>query len=270
MTELPDPEKNGAEYRKRATIFAVKMEQPFVVPTLEGVMSGKAGDWLAKGIHDELYPIDAKIFNESYTIVPVETDEGDPIPKPSWKCKEDGKVFDSEYLAFQHNLSHGRLSIRASELGDYFEITSGVKLTKETNDRLDVLMSRAARYFFKGQSPFDPENYGELGLGPTEAIGLSRAIGCALELSVRNASVFHDYLVEKWANQALGTGSKLADIDASDRDELAKVIVARLDYIKNGIIVGRKNGVDWQEVNKNIDSLKAPIEALGLKPPTKT
>jgi hypothetical protein len=54
------------EYRKTATTFAVRMEEPFEVDTLEGLHTGKAGDWLAVGAAGELYPIDAAVFAATY------------------------------------------------------------------------------------------------------------------------------------------------------------------------------------------------------------
>ena len=54
------------EYRKKTTIHAVRMETQFKVATLEGTVKGKAGDWLAKGVNGELYPINAEIFEKTY------------------------------------------------------------------------------------------------------------------------------------------------------------------------------------------------------------
>jgi len=53
-------------YRKKTTIEAVQMKEEFSVWTLEGKMRGKAGDFLAKGIEGELYPIDSEIFFKTY------------------------------------------------------------------------------------------------------------------------------------------------------------------------------------------------------------
>lgn len=50
------------EYRKTSTTFAVRMEEPFEVETLEGVHLAKAGDFLAVGQAGEMYPIDAAVF----------------------------------------------------------------------------------------------------------------------------------------------------------------------------------------------------------------
>ena len=63
---LPDPELAGKRFRKKTTIFAIRMSEPFKVETLEGTMEGKAGDWLAKGVQGEYYPIDAQIFERTY------------------------------------------------------------------------------------------------------------------------------------------------------------------------------------------------------------
>lgn len=57
------------EYRKISTTFATRMEDPFEVETLEGLHSGKAGDWLAVGQAGEMYPIDASVFAATYELV---------------------------------------------------------------------------------------------------------------------------------------------------------------------------------------------------------
>lgn len=66
--DLTHPSVPGtfAEYRKSTTIFAIRVDQPFEVDTLEGRHTGKAGDYLAVGIHGEMYPIDAAVFAASY------------------------------------------------------------------------------------------------------------------------------------------------------------------------------------------------------------
>ena len=55
-----------AEYRKTTTILACRMDRPFEVETLEGVMEAQPGDWLAVGVAGELYPIAADVFARSY------------------------------------------------------------------------------------------------------------------------------------------------------------------------------------------------------------
>ena len=57
------------EYRKTATIKAGKIPIPFIVDTLEGTFTGKAGDWLAEGIDGERYIIDDVIFQKTYEAV---------------------------------------------------------------------------------------------------------------------------------------------------------------------------------------------------------
>jgi hypothetical protein len=58
------------EYRKTQTILATRISEPFEVETLEGLHTGKAGDWLAVGAHGECYPIDADVFADTYEEVP--------------------------------------------------------------------------------------------------------------------------------------------------------------------------------------------------------
>lgn len=60
------------EYRKTATTRAVRIGEPFTVDTLEGRMTGRAGDFLAVGVAGERYPVAAEIMAASYTPV----DEG--------------------------------------------------------------------------------------------------------------------------------------------------------------------------------------------------
>jgi hypothetical protein len=57
-------------YRKIATVLAVQMDEPFVVTTLEGVIHGKAGDWLAEANTDraERWVIGNAVFAETYAI----------------------------------------------------------------------------------------------------------------------------------------------------------------------------------------------------------
>jgi hypothetical protein len=68
---LPDPQKVGREYRRKAdtTIYAVKMPAPFKVETLHGVVEADAGDWLAKGALADFYPIADNVFRRTYELV---------------------------------------------------------------------------------------------------------------------------------------------------------------------------------------------------------
>lgn len=53
-------------YRKTVLTYATPIDEDFEVDTLEGVHTGKAGDYLAVGPHGEMYPIDVHVFLESY------------------------------------------------------------------------------------------------------------------------------------------------------------------------------------------------------------
>lgn len=55
-----------AAYRKTTLTYAAKVSVPFTVETLEGPMTGKAGDYLAVGPAGEMYPIAADVFEASY------------------------------------------------------------------------------------------------------------------------------------------------------------------------------------------------------------
>ena len=66
------------EFTKISPIKAVKMTEPFEVATLEGKMKGKEGDWLAQGIEGERWPIDAAIFDKTYTKEGLQAPYGTP------------------------------------------------------------------------------------------------------------------------------------------------------------------------------------------------
>lgn len=53
-------------WRKTALTYAVQVNEDFEVDTLEGLHTGKAGDYLAVGPHGEMYPIDLAVFEASY------------------------------------------------------------------------------------------------------------------------------------------------------------------------------------------------------------
>lgn len=54
------------EYRKTATTRAVQMQEAFEVETEEGVMQGKAGDYLCIGPLGEAWPVRQDIFEITY------------------------------------------------------------------------------------------------------------------------------------------------------------------------------------------------------------
>lgn len=54
-------------FRKRpVNVMAVEITGVFTVHTKEGVMEGKAGDYLVIGEEEELYPVDKEIFKKTY------------------------------------------------------------------------------------------------------------------------------------------------------------------------------------------------------------
>lgn len=61
-------DKNGfRRFRKRPIIVRAKrMQIAFSVETKEGIMWGKAGDFLVIGIDGEKYPVDNAIFYKTY------------------------------------------------------------------------------------------------------------------------------------------------------------------------------------------------------------
>lgn len=54
-------------FAKVATIEAVRIDEDFTVTTREGQAKGRAGDWLARGVAGELWPIPADTFEANYT-----------------------------------------------------------------------------------------------------------------------------------------------------------------------------------------------------------
>jgi hypothetical protein len=59
-----------SRYKKKPiVVYAKEMDKPFAVKTLEGVMTGKKGDFLVIGISGEMYPVDREIFFKTYEVV---------------------------------------------------------------------------------------------------------------------------------------------------------------------------------------------------------
>lgn len=50
----------------QATIEYRDVEQTLSIPTLEGVMTASAGDWIIRGVQGELYPCKPDIFAATY------------------------------------------------------------------------------------------------------------------------------------------------------------------------------------------------------------
>ena len=53
-------------YAKTGLAYAAQVPQEFTVETIEGVMAGQAGDYLAIGVNGEMYPIARDVFETSY------------------------------------------------------------------------------------------------------------------------------------------------------------------------------------------------------------
>jgi hypothetical protein len=60
----------GTFMKKPIPIQAARIDEPFEVQTLEGTMTGNAGDYLLIGVLGELYPCKKEIFETTYQ--PVE------------------------------------------------------------------------------------------------------------------------------------------------------------------------------------------------------
>ncbi len=60
------PTSDFRKYRKTALAEAQQINLPFRVQTLEGVMEGKPGDYLMRGVAGELYPCAREVFQTSY------------------------------------------------------------------------------------------------------------------------------------------------------------------------------------------------------------
>jgi hypothetical protein len=55
--------------KKPLPVRCIQMQEPFKVETMEGVLEGKAGDYLMIGVRGEMYPCDKEIFDETYDVV---------------------------------------------------------------------------------------------------------------------------------------------------------------------------------------------------------
>lgn len=61
------------KYRKKPLIIeAEQMDVPFEIETLEGKMTGEAGDYLVTGTQGEQYPVKEHIFKAIYDLVEEE------------------------------------------------------------------------------------------------------------------------------------------------------------------------------------------------------
>lgn len=55
--------------KKPVVVQAKQMDEDFEVMTLEGKMRGNKGDYLIKGVQDELYPCAKDIFEATYEFI---------------------------------------------------------------------------------------------------------------------------------------------------------------------------------------------------------
>lgn len=65
-TDIP-PDITLRPFRKKpVVVLAAQMNEEFEVETIEGVMRGRPGDWLIRGISGEYYPCQNDIFLATY------------------------------------------------------------------------------------------------------------------------------------------------------------------------------------------------------------
>jgi hypothetical protein len=73
LFEVTDEFAADAKWRecrkKPVVVHCLRMDEPFLVHTLEGDHEGAAGDYLMKGVRGELYPCKKDIFEETYNLV---------------------------------------------------------------------------------------------------------------------------------------------------------------------------------------------------------
>jgi hypothetical protein len=63
-----DKAEQVPDWAKKKCYRAVNSGEIFI-ETLEGTMKGKEGDYLLKGVNDEIYPCDKKVFEDSYDVI---------------------------------------------------------------------------------------------------------------------------------------------------------------------------------------------------------
>ncbi len=68
LNQVPDVTFQQA-LKKPIPIGCVQINEPFEVESLEGLVRGKPGDWLMRGIQGELYVCDREIFEKTYDLV---------------------------------------------------------------------------------------------------------------------------------------------------------------------------------------------------------
>ena len=64
------PEYAFAKAKKKpVSIRCFQIFEPFEVESMEGIMSGKPGDWLMVGVNEEMYVCDQEIFKKTYDLI---------------------------------------------------------------------------------------------------------------------------------------------------------------------------------------------------------
>lgn len=67
MKKIKEMRNNFDWYvKKPIPVKATQIDIPFKVETMEGILEGKAGDYLVEGIEGELYPCDKEVFENTY------------------------------------------------------------------------------------------------------------------------------------------------------------------------------------------------------------
>lgn len=66
--EIPDLNFKQA-VKKPIPVRCFQMQEPFRVETMEGILEGKAGDYLMVGVRGEMYPCAKDIFDETYELI---------------------------------------------------------------------------------------------------------------------------------------------------------------------------------------------------------
>lgn len=67
VDEHPEIFFSMTTYKKRPVlVHAIQMPCRFIVTTPEGVVKGKTGDWLIRGIEKEFYPCRNSVFIKTY------------------------------------------------------------------------------------------------------------------------------------------------------------------------------------------------------------
>lgn len=59
-------------YKKKVPVEAIQMKEDFQVTTLEGVMKGKAGDYLCTDHLGNQYPCYKTVFEEIYELIEID------------------------------------------------------------------------------------------------------------------------------------------------------------------------------------------------------